>query len=36
MLTRCATLAGRCEVVTIDWENVSVEALRKLGRETRV
>jgi 5-(carboxyamino)imidazole ribonucleotide synthase len=31
-----ATLAGRCEVVTIDWENVSVEALRKLGRETRV
>ncbi|HEY6458215.1 MAG TPA: 5-(carboxyamino)imidazole ribonucleotide synthase [Steroidobacteraceae bacterium] len=31
-----ATLAGRCEVVTIDWENVSVEALRKVGRETRV
>jgi 5-(carboxyamino)imidazole ribonucleotide synthase len=31
-----ATLAARCEVVTIDWENVSVEALRKLGRETRV
>jgi 5-(carboxyamino)imidazole ribonucleotide synthase len=31
-----ATLASRCEVVTIDWENVSVEALRKLGRETRV
>jgi 5-(carboxyamino)imidazole ribonucleotide synthase len=31
-----ATLAGRCEVVTIDWENVAVAALRKLGRETRV
>jgi 5-(carboxyamino)imidazole ribonucleotide synthase len=31
-----ATLASRCDVVTIDWENVSVEALRKLGRETRV
>jgi 5-(carboxyamino)imidazole ribonucleotide synthase len=30
------TLASRCEVVTIDWENVSVEALRKLGRETRL
>jgi 5-(carboxyamino)imidazole ribonucleotide synthase len=30
------TLGSRCEVVTIDWENVSVEALRKLGRETRV
>jgi 5-(carboxyamino)imidazole ribonucleotide synthase len=29
-------LANRCEVVTIDWENVSVEALRKLGRDTRV
>ena len=29
-------LASRCEVVTIDWENVSVEALRKLGRDTRV
>jgi 5-(carboxyamino)imidazole ribonucleotide synthase len=29
-------LARRCEVVTIDWENVSVEALRALGRETRV
>ncbi|HEV2702018.1 MAG TPA: 5-(carboxyamino)imidazole ribonucleotide synthase [Steroidobacteraceae bacterium] len=34
--TALATLAGRCEVVTIDWENVSVAALRKLGRETRV
>lgn len=34
--TALATLAARCEVVTIDWENVSVEALRKLGRETRV
>ncbi|MGC1457554.1 MAG: 5-(carboxyamino)imidazole ribonucleotide synthase [Steroidobacteraceae bacterium] len=34
--TSLATLAARCEVVTIDWENVSVEALRKLGRQTRV
>jgi 5-(carboxyamino)imidazole ribonucleotide synthase len=31
-----AALASRCEVVTIDWENVSVAALRKLGRTTRV
>jgi len=31
-----AALARRCEVVTIDWENVSVAALRTLGRETRV
>jgi len=31
-----AALAGRCEVVTIDWENVSVAALRTLGRDTRV
>jgi 5-(carboxyamino)imidazole ribonucleotide synthase len=31
-----AMLASRCEVVTIDWENVSVAALRKIGRETRV
>jgi 5-(carboxyamino)imidazole ribonucleotide synthase len=31
-----ATLGERCEVVTIDWENVSVEALRNLGRTTRV
>jgi 5-(carboxyamino)imidazole ribonucleotide synthase len=31
-----AALAGRCEVVTIDWENVPVEALRTLARETRV
>jgi 5-(carboxyamino)imidazole ribonucleotide synthase len=31
-----ASLAARCEVVTIDWENVSVEALRELGRKTRV
>jgi 5-(carboxyamino)imidazole ribonucleotide synthase len=31
-----AALAARCAVVTIDWENVSVEALRTLGRETRV
>jgi 5-(carboxyamino)imidazole ribonucleotide synthase len=29
-------LARRCEVVTIDWENVSVAALRKLGADTRV
>jgi 5-(carboxyamino)imidazole ribonucleotide synthase len=31
-----AALASRCEVVTIDWENVSVAALRTLGRDTRV
>ena len=31
-----ASLAQRCEVVTIDWENVSVEALRALGKQTRV
>jgi 5-(carboxyamino)imidazole ribonucleotide synthase len=31
-----AALARRCEVVTIDWENVSVAALRSLGRGTRV
>ena len=30
------TLARRCEVVTIDWENVSVAALRKLRQDTRV
>jgi 5-(carboxyamino)imidazole ribonucleotide synthase len=29
-------LASRCEVVTIDWENVPVAALRKLGQATRV
>jgi 5-(carboxyamino)imidazole ribonucleotide synthase len=29
-------LARRCEVVTIDWENVSVAALRKLKADTRV
>ena len=34
--TALAALAARCEVVTIDWENVSVAALRELGRETRV
>src|SRR5580698_8382537 len=34
--TALASLAARCEVVTIDWENVSVKALRTLGRETRV
>ncbi|MEJ0006362.1 MAG: 5-(carboxyamino)imidazole ribonucleotide synthase [Steroidobacteraceae bacterium] len=31
-----ATLADRCEVITIDWENVSVAELRKLRRHTRV
>jgi len=31
-----ASLARRCEVVTIDWENVSVAALRKLKAHTRV
>ena len=31
-----ATLAARCEVVTIDWENVSVADLRKLRQHTRV
>ncbi|HEY1898349.1 MAG TPA: 5-(carboxyamino)imidazole ribonucleotide synthase [Steroidobacteraceae bacterium] len=31
-----AALARRCEVVTIDWENVSVEALRAVARDTRV
>ena len=30
------SLARRCEVVTIDWENVSVAALRALRRDTRV
>jgi 5-(carboxyamino)imidazole ribonucleotide synthase len=31
-----AELAAGCEVVTIDWENVSVAALRKLRRQTRI
>ena len=31
-----AALAARCEVVTIDWENVSVADLRSLRRHTRV
>src|SRR5580658_3280999 len=31
-----AMLASRCEVVTVYWENVSVAALHKIGRETRV
>jgi 5-(carboxyamino)imidazole ribonucleotide synthase len=31
-----ASLAERCEVVTIDWENVSVADLRTLGQHTRV
>jgi 5-(carboxyamino)imidazole ribonucleotide synthase len=26
-------LARRCQVLTVDWENVPVEALRKLGRK---
>ncbi|HTY93030.1 MAG TPA: 5-(carboxyamino)imidazole ribonucleotide synthase [Steroidobacteraceae bacterium] len=29
-------LAGRCEVVTIDWENVPAAALRALQSDTRV
>ena len=36
MMKRCAASPSRCEVVTIDWENVSVAALRKLRRQTRV
>src|SRR5262249_47258115 len=31
-----AELARRCEVITFDWENVSVEALGVLPRKTRV
>jgi 5-(carboxyamino)imidazole ribonucleotide synthase len=31
-----ADLASRCEVVTIDWENVSIAALTKLRRQTRI
>ncbi|HEY4211415.1 MAG TPA: 5-(carboxyamino)imidazole ribonucleotide synthase [Steroidobacteraceae bacterium] len=33
---RLAELAQRCEVVTLDWENVSVEALRSLRGKTRI
>ena len=33
LLTR---LAQRCEVVTLDWENISVEALRALRGKTRI
>jgi 5-(carboxyamino)imidazole ribonucleotide synthase len=29
-------LASRCEVVTFDWENISVDALRKLEGATRI
>jgi 5-(carboxyamino)imidazole ribonucleotide synthase len=29
-------LAKRCEVVTLDWENISVEALRALRGKTRI
>ena len=29
-------LARRCEVITFDWENVSVESLAALGRRTRI
>src|SRR5882757_7080863 len=31
-----AELSHRCEVVTFDWENISVEALRALDGETRI
>ncbi len=34
--TRLAELAERCEVLTFDWENVSVDALRSLPRRTRI
>ena len=30
------TLAQRSEVLTFDWENVSVDSLRALGRDTRI
>ena len=33
---RLAELAQRCEVVTLDWENISVEALRSLRGKTRI
>jgi 5-(carboxyamino)imidazole ribonucleotide synthase len=33
---RLEELARRCEVLTFDWENVSVEALRALPRQTRI
>ncbi len=33
---RLEELARRCEVLTFDWENVSVEALRALPRRTRI
>ena len=29
-------LSGRCEVLTFDWENVSVDALRALGPKVRI
>lgn len=31
-----ARLASRVEVITFDWENISVDALRGLGRVTRI
>src|SRR5882762_2877296 len=31
-----AELSRRCEVVTFDWENISVDALRALDGETRI
>jgi 5-(carboxyamino)imidazole ribonucleotide synthase len=31
-----AQLAARSEVITFDWENVSVEALRAIGTRTRI
>ncbi|HTY49450.1 MAG TPA: 5-(carboxyamino)imidazole ribonucleotide synthase [Steroidobacteraceae bacterium] len=33
---RLAQLAARTEVLTFDWENVSVESLRALGRGVRI
>src|ERR1700730_16805418 len=31
-----AELSHRCEVITFDWENISVEALRALDGATRI
>jgi 5-(carboxyamino)imidazole ribonucleotide synthase len=33
---RLAQLAARADVLTFDWENVSVESLRALGRSVRI
>jgi 5-(carboxyamino)imidazole ribonucleotide synthase len=30
------TLAARSEVITFDWENISVESLRALGRSAKI